>query len=94
MGKHLRSSELKAFLSLLENYIAKNKPATAFIIIIENLPMLNSAYGHLGADEIISRLCDKISVGNSHIYRVSDNSIMLLQPGIDNKSNLARKKKP
>ena len=48
--------------------------------------MLNNAYGHIGADNIISRLCEKrFPAKTTHVQRVSDNCILILELGVNGK---------
>jgi len=84
-----RNAELNNFFNSLGEYCAKLEPCTVFITVIDNLAMLNSAYGHMGADNIIGKLCQKISLKNGATQRVADNCIVILQPGVNVEKNKA-----
>ena len=86
---YTRSSELKTFLGSLEQFCSsKSKlPFTVFMVVIENLPMLNIAYGHAKADKLIARLCEKISADIGEAHRILDGNIAIILPGANAEKN-------
>lgn len=87
---YVRNKELKAFLKQLTTLPV---PYSAFIVLIENIEMLNIAYGHVKSDDIIAGLCESIAEKIGTVFRISDNTIIIISKNSENKKVKSELKK-
>lgn len=82
----MQKLELKSFIDNLDNILSNESAADShaiFLIVIDNLPMLNLGFGHCKTNEIITVLQAEIAqhVGkSSKTFRIESDQIAIIMP--------------
>lgn len=82
----IRSNKLRTLLTRLDDMLSApvTGKLTVYMAYIDNLQMLNTAYGHLQTDEIICGLCHQLENEIGQTHRVADSTVIILHLAEDN----------